>query len=124
MNDRISRYSNTVSYVTKDGSLIRELQHPDRQAARWQSLAEAILNSGQITALHVHAKTEELYHITHGQGEIYLNDESFEVRAGDSVCISPGVSHCIKNTGTEDLRFLCCCTPPYSHADTQLLGKR
>jgi mannose-6-phosphate isomerase-like protein (cupin superfamily) len=32
----------------------------------------------------------------------------------------PGVCHCIRNTGVQPLRILCCCHPPYSHQDTIL----
>ncbi len=40
---------------------------------------------------------------------------------GDTVAIPPGAAHCIENTGTEPLRILCACTPPYDHGDTHLV---
>jgi mannose-6-phosphate isomerase-like protein (cupin superfamily) len=50
-----------------------------------------------------------------------LGDRQFEVRAGDTVAILPGTAHCIHNTGSGVLVILCCCSPPYSDADTELL---
>jgi mannose-6-phosphate isomerase-like protein (cupin superfamily) len=50
-----------------------------------------------------------------------LGVEEFEVNSGDTVCIAPGTAHCIRNTGEEDLVILCCCSPAYSHEDTELL---
>jgi mannose-6-phosphate isomerase-like protein (cupin superfamily) len=50
-----------------------------------------------------------------------LGDATLEVGAGDTVLIPPGTPHCIEATGTEPLRILCCCSPPYSHDDTELL---
>ena len=49
-----------------------------------------------------------------------LDNEEFAVRAGDTVCIAPGQWHSLYNTGTSELRLLCCCSPAYSHTDTEL----
>jgi mannose-6-phosphate isomerase-like protein (cupin superfamily) len=118
---RRSRYKDNKAFVTKDGSLIRELLHPSMHGNAKQSLAEAVVAAGKKTQLHQHAQTEELYHITAGKGEMTLADETFKVIRGDTVCIPPGTPHCIKNTSEEELVFLCCCAPAYSHDDTQLL---
>ena len=114
-------YSNIGVYVTKDGSEIRELMHPDHHGNRRQSLAEATVQPGKETALHKHLRTEELYHITAGRGLMTLDDEQFVVMPGDTVHIPAGAPHCIRNIGAERLRILCCCSPPYSHEDTVLL---
>jgi mannose-6-phosphate isomerase-like protein (cupin superfamily) len=116
-----SRYPDVNPYVTKDGSGIRELMHPAVHGNRAQSLAEATVPPGAETLLHRHRVTEELYHVTAGAGLMTLGDETFEVRAGDTVCIPPGTPHCIRNTGTALLRILCACAPAYSHDDTELL---
>ena len=118
---RHTHYADADPYTTKDGSLIRELMHPDRHGVRTQSLAEAIVAPGATTALHRHRTTEELYHVVTGKGTMTLNDERREVHAGDTMCIPPGAAHCIANTGNVPLRILCCCTPAYSHDDTELL---
>ncbi len=116
-----TRYADVPAYVTKDGSTIRELMHPAAHGNRLQSLAEATIDAGARTQLHRHALTEELYHVTAGTGLMTLGDATLEVGAGDTVLIPPGTPHCIEATGTEALRILCCCSPPYSHEDTELL---
>ena len=108
-------------YITKDGSEIRELLHPSLHAVRKQSLAEAVVPAGVTTLLHRHAISEEIYHITQGNGLMTLGDQRFAVKTGDSIAISPGTPHCIENTGDQTLHILCCCAPAYSHADTELL---
>ena len=50
-----------------------------------------------------------------------LGDMQFEVSRGDTVCILPGIAHCIENTGTDELKILCACAPAYAHEDTELL---
>ncbi|MRR52203.1 MAG: cupin domain-containing protein [Rhodocyclaceae bacterium] len=108
-------------YATKDGSEIRELMHPAMHGNRKQSLAEATVPAGTRTRLHRHAVTEELYHITQGEGRMTLGEKQFAVRVGDTILIPPGSPHCIEATGTEPLRLLCCCAPAYAHDDTELL---
>lgn len=110
-------------YTTKDGSLIRELMHPDRNGCTNISLAEAVIGPGSATALHIHARTEEIYHILEGQGTMTLGDEQFGMAAGDTVCIPPGQPHRVENSGKKDLRILCSCSPPYSHGDTEIIGQ-
>lgn len=116
-----TRYADAPAYITKDGSEIRELMHPALHGNRQQSLAEATVAPGQKTQLHRHALTEELYHVSAGSGIMTLGGAHFAVAAGDTVLIAPGTPHRIEATGAEPLRILCCCSPPYSHDDTELL---
>ncbi len=116
-----TRYAEISPYTTKDGSLIRELMHPGVHGCLNQSLAEAEIPQGTVTLLHRHVRTEEIYHILSGIGVMYLGNESFGLEIGDSICIRPGTPHQVRNTGAESLKILCCCSPPYSHADTELL---
>lgn len=115
-------YATVRPYVTKDGSEIRELMHPAVHGNRAQSLAEATVAAGTRTLLHRHGVTEELYHITAGEGIMTLGSERFAVEAGDTVCIPPGTPHCIEACGPGPLKVLCCCSPAYDHGDTELLA--
>jgi len=114
----LSHYKNITPYITRDGSEIRELMHPDSHGNQLQSLAEAIIKPGETTLLHHHIKSEELYYILQGEGEMQLGNDTLQVKAGDSICIPPITRHNIKNTGNLDLKMLCCCSPAYSHSDT------
>jgi len=114
-------YGNIQPYTTKDGSLIRELMHPNLHGNSRQSLAEALIPPGSATLLHRHGISEEIYHITQGNGFMTLGDETFPVTTGDTICILPETPHQIQNTGKTPLKLLCCSAPPYSHDDTELL---
>ncbi|WP_407356916.1 cupin domain-containing protein [Methanolobus sp. WCC5] len=109
------------AYITKDGSSIRELIHPLVHGNTAQSLAEATVPAGSSTLLHIHNLSEEIYHVISGTGLLTLGDEDIIVQTGDSICIPPKTPHNIKNTGRCELRILCCCSPAYSHNDTQIL---
>jgi mannose-6-phosphate isomerase-like protein (cupin superfamily) len=99
------------AFTTADGSTIRELWHTEAQ-----SLAEASLGAGQATTRHYHAASEEIYFVLEGRGRMELDGEVREVGPGDAVLIPPGAWHQI--TAGEELRFLCCCAPPYADDDT------
>lgn len=116
-----TRYADAAEFVTKDGSVIRELLHPQQHPVRSMSFAEAVVEAGATTRLHVHRASEEIYHITQGSGLMQLGDRRFAVAPGDSVVIAPGTPHCITAAGAGRLHFLCACHPPYSHDDTDLL---
>jgi mannose-6-phosphate isomerase-like protein (cupin superfamily) len=118
---RKSEYDKIQPYITKDGSIIRELMHPFVHFNRNQSLAEAVVPPGAITHLHKHLQSEEIYHVLSGVGIMTLGDEQFGIKAGDTVCIMPGTLHKVKNTGATSLKILCASAPPYSHSDTELL---
>ncbi|HEY7422522.1 MAG TPA: cupin domain-containing protein [Gaiellaceae bacterium] len=100
-------------FTTKDGSTIRELHHTPAQ-----SLAEATLEPGQATERHYHRRTEEIYFVTKGSGELEVDGEIRRVRPGDAVLIPSGAWHTLENDGTSELTILCMCSPPYSHEDT------
>lgn len=111
------------SFMTLDGSSIRELAGPAWTSARNQSLAEATLPPGAETAEHYHRRTEELYYFVSGKGRMRLGDDESDVRAGDRVVIEPGRPHKLWNRGTEELVLLCCCAPAYSDDDTVMTGR-
>ena len=108
---RVESLAAAEPFTTKDGSTIRELHHTEEQ-----SLAEATLEPGQATERHYHARTEEIYFVLDGVGEMEVDGERRRVVPGDAVLIPPGAWHRIR--AETPLRFLCTCAPPYSHDDT------
>jgi len=108
-------------FVTADGSTIREVAGIPSGNSVNQSLAEATVPPGGQTIEHLHQRSEEIYHFVAGAGRMRLGDDEGDVRAGDTVVIAPGVRHKLWNPGDEPLVLLCCCAPPYTHEDTELL---
>jgi mannose-6-phosphate isomerase-like protein (cupin superfamily) len=104
-------------FTTKDGSTIRVLLDARLGGAANQSLAEASLEPGQATQRHYHARSEELYVLLEGEGDMEVDGERSRVGPGDAILIPPGAWHEIR-AGEAPLRFLCCCAPPYSDEDT------
>jgi mannose-6-phosphate isomerase-like protein (cupin superfamily) len=61
-----------------------------------------VLHAGASIGYHLQ-KAEEIYYIMSGEGEMTMNNKTFEVHAGDAILTLPGSSHGLKQTGTEDL---------------------
>lgn len=117
----IHNIADVPAFTTKDGSEIRELLAHRNSCIALQSLAEARLPAGGRTTPHYHPRTEEIYYILEGTGQMTIGEETRAVGPGDAIAIPPGAIHTIANHGPSTLKFLCCCAPGYEHADTVLL---
>jgi mannose-6-phosphate isomerase-like protein (cupin superfamily) len=116
----VANLDDLESFVTLDGSQIRELAGPSWTPARNQSLAEATVPPGGATTAHYHRTTEELYYVLSGMGLMRIGEEEQAVGRGDCIVIPPGAEHKLTNSGPEPLVILCCCAPAYSDEDTVL----
>ena len=72
-----NRERDATPFVTKDGSTIREYLHTGLQ-----SLAEASLDARASTQRHYHARSEEIYLILEGGGELEVDGERRAGRPG------------------------------------------
>jgi len=104
---------------------VRNLEHPEVQATRYQAhaqgiahflldprhlqtlmfLAHALLAPGRKLLGHVDPM-EEIYIIQKGRGVIQVNEELRDVVAGDAIHIPIGHFHELTNTGGEELSLL------------------
>ena len=106
------------AFTTLDGSTIRVLLDAQLGGASEQSLAEATLAAGTRTRRHYHARPEEVYVMLEGSGRMEVAGDERDVGPGDAILIPPRAWHEIEASAAGELRFLCCCAPPYSDADT------
>ena len=112
----VRNVSSQKPFTTADGSRIRSILDHANAPVKNQSLAEAAVPAETSTIRHHHKASEEFYFILEGRGTMEIDGECMNVGPGEAVLIPPGSWHRITAAG--DLRFLCCCAPPYSHEDT------
>ena len=113
----IRSLGNCEEFVAGDGSLLRELLHPEKAALEIRySLAHATVPPGQATRPH-QLTSAEVYHIISGFGTVFIDDECEPVAPGSTVYIPPGATQCIENTGDNDLVFLCIVDPAWQPED-------
>jgi uncharacterized cupin superfamily protein len=58
---------------------------------------------------HSHPAKEEMFFILHGSGEVRIGEARYPIRTGDFIACPAGgkeTAHQIRNTGTEELRYL------------------
>lgn len=108
-------------YVTKDGSMIRELVHPSMHPGLGVSLAEAVVEGGQSTEKHFHISFDEIYYCLEGAGVLHINDVPNPFAPGSYYLLPKGSTHYL--TATTKLRLLCVCCPGYTHDDTMLASR-
>ena len=112
----VQQLENQSPFTTKDGSTIRSILDRTNAPVEKQSLAEATMTAGQKTDRHHHKLCEEFYFLLEGTALMEIDGETREVGPGDAILIPAGSRHQI--AAKSSLRFLCCCAPPYDHADT------
>jgi mannose-6-phosphate isomerase-like protein (cupin superfamily) len=111
----VQQLENQSPFTTKDGSTIRSILDRTNAPVEKQSLAEASMTPGQSTDRHYHKLCEEFYFLLEGTAQMEIDGQSRDVGPGDAILIPAGARHQI--TAQTNLRFLCCCAPPYDHAD-------
>lgn len=70
-------------------------------------LSSTFLRANQSTNGHEHKGQEEVYFFVDGQGQMEIDDNKFDVKAGDVICIEDGEFHRVHNTGHYGLYFIC-----------------
>jgi len=104
-------------FIAGDGTFLRELLHPDKQAiALRYSLAHAIVPIGQTSTPHS-LKTSEVYYILNGTGEMHIDNEIQTVAPGDTIYIPPNAKQFIQNSGSVPLIFICIVDPAWRLED-------
>lgn len=104
-------------FLAGDGTQLRELLHPDKQALELRySFAHATVSVGQTSGLHS-LTTSEVYYILSGTGEMHIDDETQIVEPGDAVYIPPHAKQFIRNCGQEPLVFICIVDPAWRKED-------
>jgi mannose-6-phosphate isomerase-like protein (cupin superfamily) len=113
---KINQLAAQKPFTTHDGSTIRSILDSTNAPVQNQSLAEASLPKGGATERHYHRLSEEIYFMLEGEAQMEIDGESRAVAEGDGILIPAGAWHQI--TAHSEIRFLCCCAPPYTHEDT------
>lgn len=72
----------------------------------WEAVEWACVPPGGVSGEHLHTRTEEVYFILSGTGEIYLNGTAHPIAPGSMVLTGLGTVHGLRNTGDSDLAWL------------------
>jgi mannose-6-phosphate isomerase-like protein (cupin superfamily) len=108
-------------FIAGDNTILRELFNPLKENLNLRySLAHAVVKPGDITYNHK-LKTSEVYYILQGTGVMYIDDETAQVKENQVIYIPPNARQRIKNTGENDLIFLCIVDPAWKVEDEEII---
>jgi mannose-6-phosphate isomerase-like protein (cupin superfamily) len=108
----VDRYNPAAEFHTGENCYITELRNSDADSDC--SIARARVAPGVTTRRHCLERTAERYVIISGSGQVTIGTAAATpVATFDVVHIPAGVPQQISNTGSEDLVFLCVCTPRF-----------
>jgi mannose-6-phosphate isomerase-like protein (cupin superfamily) len=119
----IRNLSECAEFIAGDGTVLRELLHPAKQAIEVRySLAHAIVPIGETSLPHS-LTTSEVYYILSGNGVMHINNESQTVKPGDAVYIPPNAKQFISNSSDEPLVFICMVDPAWRKEDETIYSE-
>ncbi|GIJ27886.1 hypothetical protein Vqi01_30480 [Micromonospora qiuiae] len=72
----------------------------------WEAVELARVPPGGLSGEHRHTRTEEIYYVVAGEGEMLLDGTGHRVGAGSVVLTGLGTIHGLRNTGTTDLDWI------------------
>lgn len=117
----IRRDSEIESIQGNEDAKIKQFFHPHNTLNGINySLAQFSLEPNKKTKKHK-LRSSEIYYVLEGEAEITIDEDSFEIKKDDSVYVPPMSEQFIKNTGAQELRFLCIVEPAWKISDEILL---
>jgi mannose-6-phosphate isomerase-like protein (cupin superfamily) len=75
-------------------------------AGTWEAIEWASIPPGGISGEHRHTRTEEIYFVLSGRGELLLDGAARDVAPGDLVLTTVGGTHGLRNVGDQPLDWL------------------
>lgn len=74
------------------------------------------LKPGEEIGKEMHPTIDQFFRFEEGKGKVFINENEYNVKDGDSVIIPAGSEHNIINIGKDDLKLYTIYTPP-NHQD-------
>lgn len=108
-------------FTAMDNTHLCELMRPSSDELNIPySIAHAEVKPGDSSLSHRLKTSSEVYIILEGEGEMRINGEQSPVFPGQAIFIAPGSWQSIRNTGSNDLKFLCIVHPEWRSEDEEL----
>ncbi|MGB1287872.1 MAG: cupin domain-containing protein [Aggregatilineales bacterium] len=69
-------------------------------------ITDGIIQPGGFVPDHYHKWEDQTFHVMEGTLEAKIGDVTYQLQAGDTIHCPRGISHYMKNIGTEDVRVV------------------
>lgn len=84
----------------------RHVLRPAQLASSWTYLDHAVLGPGSSLGYHCHEGLEEAFVVLAGQGDMTVDDQTFQVTPGSVTFQAIGTAHGLHNPGPDALNFV------------------
>ncbi|MFM8810434.1 MAG: cupin domain-containing protein [Chthoniobacterales bacterium] len=69
-------------------------------------IARVVVPPGEVLAAHAHADMHELFIVLEGAARMIVDGETYDLKPGDAIALTPGETHELSNPSHELLVFL------------------
>jgi len=94
--------SNEIEVVNTHWGRLEWIVSRSRNNSTTMTFGRCIIKPGMANSRHIHPNCDEILHLVSGEIEHSMGDESFPMRAGDTISIPRGVAHNARSTGSEE----------------------
>lgn len=109
----LRKNSQINSIQGSEGTKVKQYFHPHNTSNGINySLAEFTLEIDKKSKLHK-LKSSEIYYVLEGRGELNVEGNTYSLEKDDSAYVPPESKQFIRNTGAQNLRFLCIVEPAW-----------
>lgn len=88
------------------------------------SVVHVLMNPRAWSLYHAHPRTDEVYVITRGSGDLVCDGQPVRVQAGDVIHIPAGTEHMLTNAGMASLEHLVLASPPFDPTDLHVVSEK
>jgi mannose-6-phosphate isomerase-like protein (cupin superfamily) len=109
----VTRISESPRNKRGRGQVSRLLLAPGQFGSRNLAITWVEAARGSQQPLHAHARSEQVYVIVRGRGEMIVGAERQKVDTGTMIFIPPRTPHAIRNVDDEPLVYVSASSPPF-----------
>ena len=105
-------YHDNIERATEENELFRKVLYTGHNL----QLVLMTLQPGEDIGAEVHEDRDQFFRFEAGQGEVEVDDNTYQVKADDAVIVPQGARHNVRCTGDEPLKMYTIYGPP-EHID-------
>ena len=101
-----------IEKLTRENNFFRKVLFTGKHS----QLVVMCLKPGEEIGKEVHDKVDQFFRVDEGEGEVFIDGETGQIKDGFAVVVPAGSEHNVVNTGKVDLKLYTIYSPP-NHAD-------
>lgn len=105
-------HENEVTAKNLPGRKHKMVVRPDNMGTKNMCAGVAVFPGNAHAPSHLHEKEEEVLYVLKGEGNIYFEGKSEQIREGSFMFVPKGMQHSLEATTEKDLKVFYVFSPP------------